>query len=66
LWLETLLQKQETAALLHKHMSLKSDEEQTGLYPHERGYVTPFITLSSISFVVARLKYWQSAIGNWK
>lgn len=23
-----------------------------GLYPHERGYVTPFITLSSISFVL--------------
>ena len=23
-----------------------------GLYPHERGYVTPFITLSSISFVM--------------
>jgi sec-independent protein translocase protein TatC len=23
-----------------------------GLYPHERGYVTPFIALSSISFVV--------------
>jgi sec-independent protein translocase protein TatC len=23
-----------------------------GLYPHERGYVTPFVTLSSISFVL--------------
>src|SRR5687767_16039771 len=23
-----------------------------GLYPHERAYVTPFITLSSISFVL--------------
>lgn len=30
-----------------------------GLYPHERGYVTPFITLSSISFVLgAMFAYW--------
>lgn len=26
-----------------------------GLYPHERGYVTPFIALSSISFVVGAM-----------
>jgi sec-independent protein translocase protein TatC len=30
-----------------------------GLYPHERGYVTPFILLSSISFVLgAMFAYW--------
>lgn len=30
-----------------------------GLYPHERGYVTPFVTLSSISFVLgAMFAYW--------
>lgn len=26
-----------------------------GLYPHERGYVTPFIALSSVSFVIGAL-----------
>ena len=26
-----------------------------GLYPHERGYVTPFIALSSVSFVLGAM-----------